>query len=71
MGGKGGLHVKGRRMSRRAGSENKGEPPGKVERSVSERKISPGGSAESWFHFKSGQNGNGKGGWKTKGPLMK
>ena len=52
--GKGGLH-----REIRAGSKKvkKGLPRGsrrKHER-VSGRKISPGGSAESWFHSKSGQ----------------
>ena len=34
-------------------------------------KSSPGGSAKSWFHYKSSQTWNGKGTWETKSPLIR
>ena len=56
--GKGGLHRERRQIPRRKGSKTKKSLPrtsrGKQER-VSGRKSSPGRSAESWFHSKSGQ----------------
>ena len=38
---------------------------------VSGCKSSPGGSGHSWFHSKSGQTQNGKGGWEKKGWLIR
>ena len=38
---------------------------------VSGRKDSTGGSKNSRFHSKFGLTGNWKGGWKTKGPLLR
>ena len=56
--GKGGVHGERRQIPRRKGrASNKSLPKGsrrKHER-VSRRKSSPGRSAESWFHSKSGQ----------------
>ena len=56
--GKGGLHREGRQISRRTERASKKSLPGTSRRKherVSGRKSSPGRSAESWFHSKSGQ----------------
>ena len=55
---KGGLHNEERQFSRKSGRESKKSLPRRGRRSheqVSGRKSSPGQSAESWFHSKSGQ----------------
>ena len=57
--GKGGLHHEGRQIPRRTGrASNKSLPrtSRRKHEQVSGRKSSPGGSAESWFHSKSGQS---------------
>ena len=56
--GMGGLHRKRRQIPRRTGRASKKSLPRTSRRKherVSGRKSSPGRSAESWFHFKSGQ----------------
>ena len=56
--GKGGLHSEGRQIPKRKGRACKKSIPKRSRRKheqVSERKSSPGRSAESWFHSKSGQ----------------
>ena len=71
--GKGGLHSEERRIPRRKGRASKKSLPRTSRRKherVSEHKSSPGRSTESWFHSKSGQIWNGKGGWGTKSPLI-
>ena len=72
--GKGGLHSEGRQIPRRTGRASKKSLPRTSRRKherVTGRKSSPGRSAESWFHSKSGQTGNRKGGWETKSPLIR
>ena len=57
-GGKSGLHREGRQILRRTGRARKKILPRRGRRKherVSKRKSSPGRSAESWFHSKSGQ----------------
>ena len=56
--GKGGLDCEGRQISRRTGRASEKSLPRTSRRKherVSGRKSSPGRSAESWFHSKSGQ----------------
>ena len=56
---KGGVHSDGRQVSRRKGKASKKSLPRRSRRKheqVSECKSSPGTSAESWFHSKSGQS---------------
>ena len=56
--GKGGLHREGRKISRRRGRASKkslSRTSRRKHERVSGRKSSPGRSAESWFHSKSGQ----------------
>ena len=56
--GKGGLHGEGGKIPRRKGKASKKSLPRTSRRKnerVSGRKSSPGQSAESWFHSKSGQ----------------
>ena len=56
--GKGGLDREGRQIPRRTGRASKKSLPRTSRRKherVSGRKSSPGRSAESWFHSKSGQ----------------
>ena len=56
--GKGGLHGERRKIPRRTGRASKKSLPRTSRRKherVSGRKSSPGRSAESWFHSKSGQ----------------
>ena len=56
--GKGGLYSEGRHVPRRKDGANKKSLPKTSRRKherVSGRNTSPGRSAESWFHFKSGQ----------------
>ena len=56
--GKGGLHRERRKISRRKGRASTKSLPRRGRRKherVSGRKSSPGRSAESWFHSKSGQ----------------
>ena len=56
--GKRGLHGGRRQIPRKKGRESKKSLPRTSRRKherVSGRKSSPGRSAESWFHFKSGQ----------------
>ena len=57
--GKGGLHREGRQISRRKGGARKKKSIPRTSRRKHERvsghKSSPGRSAESWFHSKSGQ----------------
>ena len=70
---KGGLHREGRQIPRRKERASKKSLPRTSRRKherVSGRKSSPGQSAESWFHSKSGQTSNRKGGWETKSPLI-
>ena len=72
--GKGGLHRERRQIPRRKGRASKKSLPRTSRRKhkrVSGRKSSPGQSAESWFHSKSGQTRDGKGGWQTKSPLIR
>ena len=55
---KGGLHSEVKQVPRRRGRESKNRFPRRSRRKherVSECKSSPGRSAESWFHSKSGQ----------------
>ena len=57
--GKSQAHSEGRWVSRRRGRAGKESLPSRNERKhkrVSVRKNSLGGSGESWFHSKSGQN---------------
>ena len=57
--GKGGLHGEGRQIPRKKGSASKKSLLRRSRRKherVSGRKSSPGRSAESWFHSKSGQS---------------
>ena len=73
-GGKGKLHDKGRQIPRKTGRACKKSLPRTSRRKherVSGRKSSPGRSAESWFHSKSGQTCNRKGDWETKRPLIR
>ena len=56
--GKGGIHSERRKIPRRKGRASKKSLPRRGRRRnerVSGRKSSPGRSAESWFHSKSGQ----------------
>ena len=56
--GKGGVHSERRKIPRRTGRTNKKSLPRTSRRKhepVNGRKSSPGRSAESWFHSKSGQ----------------
>ena len=56
--GNGGIHSERRKIPRRKGRASKKSLPRTSRRNherVSVRKSSPGRSAESWFHFKSGQ----------------
>ena len=72
--GKGGLHRKRRQVPKRKGRASKKGLLREIRRKhewVSERKSSPGRSAESWFHSESGQTLNQKGGRETKCPLIK
>ena len=58
MGEKGGLHHEGRQVPRRKERTSKKNLPRRSRRKhewVGRCKSSPGGSAESWFHSKSGQ----------------
>ena len=72
--GKSGLHSEGRQIQwsrRRARKKSVPRRSRKRHERVSGRKSSPGRSAESWFHSKSGQTWNRKRGWKTKSPAVK
>ena len=72
--GKGGLHGERRVVPRRTGRASKkslSRGSRRKHERVSRRKSSPGRPAESWFHSKSGQTRNGKGGWETKSPLIR
>ena len=53
--GKDGHQSEGRRVPRRRRASNENLPRRKNQERVSGRKSSTGRSAESWFHFKSGQ----------------
>ena len=74
--GKGGLHRERGQIPWRTGrASNKSLSRTSTRRRkherVSGRKSSPGRSAESWFHSKSGQTRNRKRGWETKSPLIR
>ena len=60
----------GRFQGGKEGQARRGSLGSKHER-VSGRKSSPGRSSQSWFHSKSGETGNGIGGWETKSPLIR
>ena len=69
--GKGGLHGEGRQVPRRRGRASKESLLRRSRRKhegVSGRKSSPEGSL---FYFRSGYTRNEKGGWETKGPLIR
>ena len=72
--GKGGLYSEGGQIPRKKGRASKKSLPRTSRRKherVSGRKSSPGRSAESWFHSKSGQTRNRKGDWETKSLLIR
>ena len=72
--GKGRLHRERGQIPRRTGRASNKSLPRRGRRKherVSGRKSSPGRSAESWFHSKSGQSCNRKRGWETKSPLIR
>ena len=72
--GRCGIYRERRQIPRRTGRASKKSLPRRCRRKherVSGRKSSPGRSEESWFHSKSGQTWNRKGGWETKSLLIK
>ena len=72
--GKGGLHHEGRQIPSkkgRASNKSLSRTSRRKHERVSGRKSSSGRSAESWFHSKSGQTSNMKGGWEMKSPLVR